>query len=100
MPLGASNMLGLVIVSLGILGIIISFLITDRKKYMIALVLSSLIIVTGFVQYMKSGVRQWKTTRKIANLQKQQRVNLQALQERLKKAQERSRAQTPGGGDK
>jgi hypothetical protein len=91
MPVTANNMMGLVILSLGILGIIISFLITDRKRYLIAMALSLLVVLTGGYQYVSTGIRQWQTSRKIANLQKQQRLNLEALQERLRQAQ----TQTP-----
>ena len=92
MPVTANNMMGLVILSLGILGIIVSFLITDRKRYLIGMALSLLVVLTGGYQYVSTGIRQWQTSRKIANLQKQQRLNLEALQDRLRQAQ----TQTPG----
>ncbi|HRY29111.1 MAG TPA: hypothetical protein P5079_03640 [Elusimicrobiota bacterium] len=90
MPVTANNMMGLVILSLGVLGIIISFLITDRKKYLVAMVLALLIVVTGAYQYVSTGIRQWQTARRIASLQKQQRLNLEALQERLRQAQQQA----------
>ena len=79
MQFGGNNMLGFVIVSLGILGIIVSFLVTDRKKYITALILSMFVIAMGLFQSVSSSVRQWQTQRRIANLQEQQRLNLQAL---------------------
>jgi hypothetical protein len=89
-------MMGLVILSLGILGIIISFLIADRKKYLVAMVLSLLVVATGGYQYVSTGIRQWQTSRKIASLQKQQRMNLEALQERLRQAQNQTPVERPG----
>jgi hypothetical protein len=83
----AANVMGLVVLSLGILGIIISFLITDKKKYGIAMVLSLLIVALGAYQYVSLGVKQWQTQRKITKLQEQQRMNLQALQERLRQGE-------------
>ncbi|MBI4395590.1 MAG: hypothetical protein HY548_00750 [Elusimicrobia bacterium] len=93
MPIAVNNLLGLVIFSLGILGIIISFLITDRKKYVFALVLSGVVIATGAYQYLSISIRHWNASRRIAKLQDQQRMNLQALQERLRQTQ--SQTQTP-----
>ncbi len=87
MPISASYLTGFVILSLGILGIIISFLITDRRKYIIALSLSGLVVFVGAYHYVSSGLRQWQTSRRIARLQKQQRLNLEALQERMRQAQ-------------
>lgn len=87
MPFSSNNMLGLVIVSLGVLGVIVSFLITERRKYLTALALSGLIIATGVWQYVGAGIRQWKMTRRIEKLQEQQRMNLQALQDRLRQGQ-------------
>lgn len=87
MPIYANNTMGLVIVSLGILGIIISFLIADRKKYVMALGLAGLVVSLGLYQYVSQSVRQWQTSRRIAKLQEQQRINLQALQERLRQGQ-------------
>ena len=90
MPIATSNILGLVILSLGLLGVVISLLITDRKRFMIALSLSGLIVFTGVYQYVNIGIRQWQASRRIAQLQEQQRSNLQSLQERLRQAQSRT----------
>lgn len=96
MPITANNMMGLVILSLGLLGFIVSFLIADRRKYLLALVISGIIVVIGAYQYVSTGIRQWQTSRKIAGLQKQQRLNLEALQERLRQAQ----TQAPTGAER
>jgi hypothetical protein len=88
MPTSSNNLLGLIIVSIGILGVVISFLITDRKRYLTALLLSGLVVSIGLFQSVRSSVRQWQANRRFAKLQEQQRLNLQALQERLRQAQE------------
>ncbi len=87
MPISGSNVFGLMILSLGILGIIVSFLITDRKKYLIALSLAALVVLMGTYEYVGTGLRQWQAAHRIAKLQEQQRQNLQALQERLRQTQ-------------
>jgi hypothetical protein len=78
MPFG-NNLMGLVIVSLGILGVIISFLITDRKKYLTALALAALVIVTGLYQHLKVVSQQWRMNRRIEELSRRSTMNLDAL---------------------
>lgn len=91
MPIAGSSTYALVIVSLGILGVIVSFLIADRKKYFIALGLSLLVVAMGGLQFISSSLTEWRTKRRIARLQEQQRVNLDQLQQRLREAQEKAR---------
>ncbi|HOW27295.1 MAG TPA: hypothetical protein PK876_02165 [Elusimicrobiota bacterium] len=102
MPI-AANSAALIVLSLGLLGIIISFLITDAKRYLIALCLAGFIVLTGAYQFINVSIRQWQTARRIDNLQKQQRVNLEALQERLRaqmEAQNKQGAKAPAAAKK
>ena len=87
MPMVNSSVYGLIILSFGILGVIVSFLIGDKKKYFVALVLASLVMALGAYEYVGASVRQWRTSRRISKLQGQQRLNLEVLQERLRQAQ-------------
>ena len=80
MPFG-NNLMGLVIISLGILGVIISFLITDRKKYLAALGLAGLVIVTGLYQHIKVMSQQWRMNRRIEELSRRSSMNLDALRQ-------------------
>ncbi len=86
MPTVNNSAIGLLILSIGILGVIISFLITDRKKYFMALGLSGLIAIMGLFQFFRPGVRQWKQSRRMSDLRKKQKLNLKALQEKLRQA--------------
>jgi hypothetical protein len=86
-----NSIFSLVIVSIGILGVVISFLIADKKKYLIALVLSLAIVSMGAVQFVNSSLSRWRTARRISMLQQTQRLNLEALQARLREAAEKSR---------
>jgi hypothetical protein len=92
MPVSNSGTYALVIVSLGILGVIVSFLIQDKKKYYIALSLSVFVVGLGVFEFVTSGLRQWRAARRIASLQKSQRLSLEVLQERLRQAQSQSRS--------
>ena len=60
-----NSMFGLMILSLGILGIIISFLLTQRTRYFIALGLSTLLVVIGLFSRWApaciNGVRRVKS---------------------------------------
>ncbi len=97
MPISSNNLIGLVILSIGVLGVIISFLIPDRRKYLVALALSILVVVMGGYYYVSLGLRQWRLNRRIAELQEQQRVNFQAFQERLRQSQTQSSTSEKAG---
>lgn len=53
-----NSMFGLMILSLGILGIIISFLLTQRTRYFIALGLSTLLVVLGLFFSVGTSLHQ------------------------------------------
>ncbi len=95
MPNAGSSTYSLVIVSLGILGVIVSFLITDKKKYYIALVLSLLVVCMGLFGFIGSSIQGWRMSRRISKLQETQRLNLETLQARLRDASQRARANAP-----
>ncbi len=90
MPISSNNLIGLLIMSVGVLGIIIGFMLQDRKKYLISLVLSLFVISVGSYYYVSLGLRQWRLNRRIAQLQEQQRANFQAFQDRLRQNQSQS----------
>jgi hypothetical protein len=92
MPVSSSGTSGLIIISLGILGIIISFLIADRRRYVTALMLSWAILFMGIYHFAGTSLRQWQTARRLSKLQEQQKASLQALQERLQQPQRRQPA--------
>jgi hypothetical protein len=91
MPNAGGSTYALVIVSLGILGVVVSFLITDRKKYFIGLALSGLIVALGLFQFAGASYRQWSASRRFAKMQETQRLNMEALHTRLREASEKSR---------
>ncbi len=97
MPISSNNLIGLVIMSVGVLGIIIGFMLQDRKKYLISLVLSLSIVSIGGYYYVSLGLRQWRLNRRIAQLQEQQRVNFQSFQDRLRQNQTQTSAPQKAG---
>jgi|GEM_PF-2720709 cytochrome c biogenesis protein CcdA len=91
MPATGNSTYALVIISLGILGIIISFLVPDKKRYFIALGLSLLVVAMGLFEFASAGFSRFRMARRISKLQETQRLNLEALQSRLREAAEKAR---------
>jgi uncharacterized membrane protein len=87
MPSTASSLLALTIVSLGVLGIILSFLVPDRKNSRVAVVLSLLIIFVGGYEFVAQAVRQYMWQKKLDEIRQQQAVNLDQLKSRLQQGQ-------------
>jgi LPXTG-motif cell wall-anchored protein len=100
MPATGNSTYALVIISLGILGIIISFLVPNRKKYFIAMGLSLLVVAMGLFEFLSAGFARFRMARRINQLQETQRLNLETLQSRLREAAEKARkpgaVATPG----
>ena len=96
MPTPMDAMLGLVVAAIGLLMIVISFLVTEQKKKMISYVIAGLVTVTGTYFYVRSEVRGFQMRRRITDIQRQQTVNLDEIQKRLRETQTgRPAAETP-----
>lgn len=78
-----SNMFGLAILSLGILGVIVSLLIANRRRFLIGISLSGLLVALGIFYVVDTGLRQWWTARRIAQIQENNRESLDALKARM-----------------
>lgn len=78
-----SNMFGLAILSLGVIGVIVSLLIPSKKRFLIGISLSGLLIALGVFYVVDTSLRQWLTARRIAKIQAQNRESLEALKARL-----------------
>ena len=91
MPATGNSTYALVVISLGILGIIISFLVPDKKRYFIAMGLSLLVVLMGLFEFASAGFSRFRMARRISQLQQTQRLNLEALQSRLREAAEKAR---------
>ena len=77
-----SNMFGLAILSLGILGVIVSLLISNRRRFLIGISLSGFLVVLGIFYVVDTSLRQWWTARSIAKLQAKNRETLDLLKNR------------------
>ena len=79
----ANTLLPLIIISLGLLGVILSFLVPDRKKYLIALGLAGLIIVTGLFQLGSQSIMRWRLNRRMEAIQRERQQDLEDIRKRL-----------------
>lgn len=72
------------LIALGVLGIILSFLVQDRKKSLLSLVMAIFIVVVGVFQWGSQAFDQFKLNRRMRDIQRQQQVDLEQLREKLK----------------
>jgi Uri superfamily endonuclease len=89
MPTPVDAMLGLVVLAIGLLTLVIAFSVGDQKKQWISYAISGVLVLTGFYYYVSSGVRSMQMRRRIANIQRQQQVNIDQIQKRLQETQEK-----------
>ncbi len=82
-PFGSSAF-PLIIVALGILGVILSFLVPDRKKSLISLGLAGLIILTGFIQLASQSITRFQWDRRMKEIQRDRQTDLEQLRSRMK----------------
>ncbi len=95
MPSTSSSLLALTIISLGVLGIILSFLVPDRKNSRIAVFLSLIIVGVGGYEFATQAIRQYMWQKKLDEIRKQQAANLDQLRARLQQGQQGGGQQAP-----
>jgi hypothetical protein len=82
MPSLGNNLLAQVIIALGLLGVILSFLVPDRKKSLISLVLAGVIVLSGIYQYSAESIAQYRWNRRIRDMQRE-RIDFDALRQKM-----------------
>jgi hypothetical protein len=82
-PFGSAA-LPLVIVAIGMLGIILSFLVPDRKKSLISLVLAGVIILTGVIQLTSQSITRFRWNQRMRDIQRDRQVDLEAIRQKMK----------------
>jgi uncharacterized membrane protein YqjE len=82
----ASNtLLALILVALGIIGIILSFLVPDRKKSFISLVMAGVVAAVGVIYFAAQSVSDFRWRRRLSDLREQRQIDLDKLKEDFKK---------------
>jgi hypothetical protein len=82
-PFGSAAM-PLVIVAMGMLGIILSFLVPDRKKSLISLVLAGVIILAGVIQLTSQSVTRFRWNQRMKEIQRDRQTDLEQLRQKMK----------------
>jgi hypothetical protein len=71
---------------MGMLGIILSFLVPDRKKSFISLIMAGVIILTGLIQLSSQSITRFRWNQRMKEM-RERPVDFDALRQRM---------QTPG----
>ena len=82
-PFG-SSVLSFILIALGMIAVILSFLVPDRKKSMIALLLAGLIVLTGFIELGSDSFTRWRWNRRMREIQRDRQVDLDQLRDKFK----------------
>ena len=82
-------MLGLVVVAIGLLIVVTSFQIIEPKKRVFSYGIAAVITFLGAYYYVSSEMRGFQMRRRIANIQRQQQVNMEDIQKRFQEGQAR-----------
>jgi len=82
-PFGSAA-LPLVIVAMGMLGVILSFLVPDRKKSLISLALAGVIILTGVIQLTSQSITRFRWDRRMKEIQRDRQTDLEELRQKMK----------------
>lgn len=76
-------LLSVIIIALGLIGIILSFLVVDKTKNLAALVISGLIIITGIFHYASLKVSRMGSSRRAAQIRKMIPSDVEQLRKNL-----------------
>lgn len=82
-PFGNTG-LPLVIVAIGMIGIILSFLVPDRKKSLVSLGLAGVIILAGLIQMGSQSITRYQWNQRMKNIQHDRQTDLEELRQRMK----------------
>lgn len=78
--------LSFILIALGCLGVILSFLVPDRRKSMISLALAGIIVLVGVIYLGSSGVESWRWKRRLQTLRQQRpQMDMEKLREDFQK---------------
>lgn len=80
----ANTLLPLIIISLGLLGVILSFLVPDRKKANISLGLAGLIIISGVIGLGSQSIARFRWNQRMKEIQRDRQTDLDTLRQRMK----------------
>ena len=83
MPTPMDAMLGLVVVSMGLLTLVVSFSQADPKKKLVSYIISGVLIALGSYYFVSAELRGFQMRRRISQIQERQSVNMEEIRKRL-----------------
>jgi len=82
-------LLSFILIALGCLAVILSFLVPDRRKSLISLAMGGIIALIGVINFASSATESWRWKRRLEALRgERQQVDMQKLREEFKKKAE------------
>lgn len=98
-PFGSSA-LPLIIIAMGLLGIILSFMVPDQKKSLISLGLAGFIILAGVIQLASQSITRYQWDRRMKEIQRDRQSDLEELRARMKEKAGDLQQKTPAEAPK
>ena len=95
----ANTLLSLIVVSLGFIAIILSFLVPDRKKSFISLLLAGIIVLAGLIQFGSQSLSAYRWNKRMKDIEHDRRVDLEELRQKLKEKAAEMGTPLPAGQD-
>jgi len=93
---GTEVSLALIIISLGVIGVILSFSLTDKRKSQISLILAGIIVLVGVVRFGQHSLSRHRWNRRMKTYSQERPADMEALKKRLQeRAQENKKAAEP-----
>ena len=95
MPGASNSLLALILIAIGIVGVILSFLVPDRKKSLISLSLAGAVVFVGLIQFATQTIGDMRWKRRLSDLREQRQVDLDKLRDDFKKRAAETAPATP-----
>jgi sulfite exporter TauE/SafE len=92
MAYGANNLLAWVVIALGINALILSFLVPDKKKSVISMVLAIVIMVAGLIQWGSGLSRSIQVRNQLRDMRSQRSMNMEEMREKFRQQSEAARS--------
>lgn len=92
--------LSLILIALGMLGVILSFMVPDRKKSLISIILAAIIILSGVIQMTRQSLTQRRWKSRMDRAQSGRRMDIDEMRKRLKAQAEKTRQNASPGPSK
>ena len=79
-----NTLLSLILTALGLLGVILSFLVPDRRKSLIALAIGGVVVVVGLGYFTSTAISRSTSDARIRQMQQARQADLDQLRARLR----------------